>query len=88
MSWLCFCAASPVLNALAYNIVHTARVLLEKATGRGWSLMKVRERLLKAAARILIHGRYVTMVIAPGVARPWQTLWKKLSRLKLIPAPS
>lgn len=79
--------ATLLLNALAYNIVHAARVLLERATGQGWSLKRVRERLLKAAARILVHGRYVTMVIAPGVAKLWQALWKKLSRLKLAPAP-
>jgi len=77
-----------LLNALAYNVVHTARVLLEQATGEGWSLKRVRERVLKVAARILVHARYITMVIAPAAAKLWQTFWKKLSRLKLIPAPS
>jgi hypothetical protein len=77
-----------LLNALAYNIVHTARVLLEQATGEGWSLKRVRERLLKVAARILMHARYATLVIAPAAARLWQMLWKKLSRLQLVPAPS
>jgi hypothetical protein len=76
-----------LLNALSYNIVHAARVLLEQATGQGWSLKRVRERVLKAAARVLVHGRYITMVIAPGVAKLWQALWKKLSRLKLAPDP-
>ena len=79
--------ATLLLNALAYNIVHTARVLLEKATGEGWSLKRVRERVLKAAARILVHARYITMVIAETSAKLWKTLWKKLSRLKLVPAP-
>jgi len=77
-----------LLNALSYNIVHVARVLLEQATGQGWSLKRVRERLLKAAARVLVHGRYVTMVVAKAAAKLWQALWKKLSRLKLAPAPS
>ncbi len=58
----CFCLSVRVLlpvpdtadrhadrHAPAYNIVHAARVLIERATGCGWSLMKVRERLLKAA---------------------------------------
>jgi hypothetical protein len=76
-----------LLNALSYNIVHTVRVLLEKATGRGWSLKRVRERVLKVAARILVHGRYITMVVAEASAKLWQALWKKLSRLKLAPAP-
>jgi hypothetical protein len=77
-----------LMNALAYNVVHAVRALLERATGCGWSLKRVRERVLKAAARLLIHSRYVTMVISPGVAKLWQALWKKLSRLKLAPAPS
>ena len=77
-----------LLNALAYNIAHTARVLLESATGEGWSLKRMRERVLKAAARVLVHGRYVTMVIAPAAAKLWRALWKKLSRLKLAPEPS
>ena len=76
-----------LLNALSYNIVHVARVLLEQATGRGWSLKRVRERLLKAAARVLVHGRFVTMVLAKAAAKLWQALWKRLSRLKLAPAP-
>jgi hypothetical protein len=76
-----------LLNALAYNVAHTARVLLESATGEGWSLKRVRERVLKAAARVLVHGRYVTLAIAPAAAKHWEKLWKKLSRLKLAPAP-
>lgn len=78
--------ATLLLKALSYNVMHVARVLLEQATGTGWSLKKVRERLLKAAARVLLHARYATMVIAPGVAKLWQALWKKLSRLKLAPS--
>jgi hypothetical protein len=41
-----------LLNALAYDLVHAARVLLlEQATGEGWGLRRVRERVLKVAAR-------------------------------------
>lgn len=76
-----------LLNALAYNVVHVARVMLEQATGTGWSLRRVRERVLKVAARVLIHSRYPTMVIARASANLWRKLWKKLSRLKLAPAP-
>ena len=73
------------MNALAYNVVHVARTLLEEATGRGWSLKRVRERVLKVAARVLIHSRYATMVITQASAKIWRTLWKKLARLKLAP---
>lgn len=77
-----------LLNALAYNVLHVARSLLEEATGTGWSLRRVRERVLKVAARILIHARYATMVIAKASAKLWRTLWKRLARLQLAPAPN
>ncbi|MBX5482898.1 MAG: hypothetical protein IRZ16_13810 [Myxococcaceae bacterium] len=37
-------------NALAYNLAHAARTLLEAATGQGWSIQRVRLRLFKAQA--------------------------------------
>ena len=45
-----------LLNALAYDVTHAARVLMETASGEGWSLMRLRERVLRVAARILVHG--------------------------------
>jgi hypothetical protein len=76
-----------LLNAPAYNVAHAARVLLGSATGEGWSLKRVRERALKAAARVLVHGRCVTLAVAPAAAKLRAELWKKLSRLQLAPAP-
>ena len=64
-----------LLNALAYNVAHAARVLMEEATGQGWSLLRVRERLLRVAARVLIHGRRALLVINEASARLWNTLW-------------
>jgi hypothetical protein len=52
-----------VLNALAYNAVHAVRVLLEQETREGWSLLRVRQSVLRVAARVLIHGRQVVVVI-------------------------
>ena len=52
-----------LLNALAYNLVHAARVLLEQATGEGWGLLRVRERVLKVAAWVLVHAKRVVLVI-------------------------
>lgn len=51
-------------------------------------MKRVRERLLKVAARVLIHGRYLTLVIAATSAKLWWAVWKKLCRLKLAPAPA
>ncbi|QRK12332.1 IS1380 family transposase [Archangium violaceum] len=70
-----------LLNALAYNLVHAARVLMEQATGEGWGLLRVRERVLKVAARVLLHARRVVLVIGRESASLWQKLWTKLGSL-------
>ena len=71
-----------LLNALAYNVAHAARVLMEEATGQGWSLLRVRERLLRVPARVLLHGRRVLLVINETAARLWNTLWSRLSAFR------
>lgn len=70
-----------ILNALAYNLVHAARVLLEESTQEGWGLRRFRERVLKVAARVLVHARRVLLVLAWEAAGLWQKLWKKLGAL-------
>ena len=70
-----------LLNALAYNLAHAARVLLEQATGEGWGLRRVRERVLKVAARVLVHARRVVLVIGQESANLWRKLWSKLGTL-------
>ncbi len=50
-----------LLNALAYNVAHAARVLMETASGEGWSPMRLRELVLRVAARVLVHGRRGTL---------------------------
>jgi Transposase DDE domain group 1 len=72
-----------LLNALAYNVLHAARTLVESATQQGWSLMRTRERLLKVAARVLLHGRRVVLVINEVAATLWGSLWQRLSKVRL-----
>ncbi len=67
-----------LLNALAYNVAHAARVLVEGATGEGWSLRRLRERVLRVAARVLLHGRRAVLVIGKTPARLWSALWARL----------
>jgi hypothetical protein len=67
-----------LLNALAYNVAHATRVLMEAASGEGWSLMRLRERVLRVAARILVHGRRATLVIGKAPAKLWHALWSQL----------
>lgn len=73
-----------LLNALAYNVVHAVRVLVERATGQGWSLRRVRERVLRVAARVLLHGRRVVLVLGAGAAALWVALWPRLARVRVV----
>ena len=72
-----------LLNVLAYEVAHAARVVLESATREGWSLRRVRERVLRVAARVLLHGRRAVLVIAQSSAALWQVLWPRLRLLYL-----
>lgn len=71
-----------LLNALAFNLVHAARVMISKADGRGWSLQRVRERILRVAGRVLLHGRRVTLIICRAAAHEWSLLWRCLQHLR------
>jgi hypothetical protein len=75
-----------LLNALAYNVAHAARVLLETATSEGWSLRRMRERVLRVAARVLVHGRRAVLVIGKASAPLWNNLWSRLRLLRLAEA--
>ncbi len=75
-----------LLNVLAYNLVHAARVLLEKATGHGWGLGRFREVILRVAARVLVHGRRAVLVLGEGSAALWRTLWTRLHALHYTPS--
>jgi len=75
-----------LLNALAYNVAHVARVFIEAATGEGWSLRRLQERVLRVAARVLIHGRRAILVIGEASAALWRALWSKLVRFRIAEA--
>ena len=47
---------------------------LEAAARRGWSLRRLRERVLKAAARVQRHARRLHVILERRAA----TLWRKL----------
>jgi len=71
-----------LLNILAYEVVHAGRCLMEAATKEGWSLRRFREHVLRAAARVVVSGRRVTMVIGQAFARFWHRLWPRLECLR------
>lgn len=70
-----------LLNALAYNVAHAARVLMEMATQEGWSLQRLRERVLRVAGRLVLHGRRATLVLGAVSATLWTALLSQLRRL-------
>lgn len=71
-----------LLHALAYNVAHAARVLIEEATGEGWSLQRFRERVLRTAARILIHGRRAILILGHISGVYWPAILRKLATLR------
>lgn len=66
--------AALVLGCLAYNTVHTVRTGLATATGEGWSLQRVRERVLKVAVLVVRHARRLIFQAAPSAKELWTTL--------------
>ena len=55
-----------LLNVLAYEVLHAARRVMEQTTGTGWSLRRLRERVLRAASRVVGHGRRLTFRHRPA----------------------
>lgn len=76
-----------LFNALAYNLCHVARCLLEEATGQGWGLSRLLERVLRVPARVLLHARKVMVVLPARTASLWQLLCRALERLHWRPTP-
>ncbi len=70
-----------LLNALAYNVAHAARTLMEVATKEGWSLKRLRERVLRVAGRLVLHGRRATLILGAASAQLWTALLSQLGRL-------
>ncbi len=66
------------LRVLAYQLMHTLRVPMEQHTGHGWSLRRLRERVLKAAARLQHSGRQLVVILERRAANDWQALWQRL----------
>ncbi len=73
-----------LLNALAYNVLHGLRQMLTAATGQGWSLQRMRERVLCVAARVVVHARSAVIVINHAHAKVWAGLWGQLSKFQAV----
>ena len=78
------------LHALAYNLGNFMRTLAMPKTVETWSLVSLREKLIKIGAKVVSHGRYITFQLAE-VAVPQQMFADILSliaRLRAPPAPA
>jgi hypothetical protein len=73
-----------LLNAIGYNVAHAVRVLYERATGEGVSLRRVRERMLRVAARVLLHSGRAVVVLGLATAELWAKLWTQLEAFRPI----
>jgi len=89
----CSFAANAVrlqLHALAYNLANFLRTLALPEAIAHWSLMSLREKLVKIGAKIVTHARYVTFQMAE-VAVPrelFQEILRLIDGLRPRPAPA
>lgn len=78
-----------LLACLTYQVMHIARHALAGATGTVWSLGRLRERVLRAGARLVISGRRMVLALSSSAAPFWVALWPRLMALHwLIPIHS
>ena len=61
--------------------MHIARRVLAKATGTGLSLRRLRERVLRAGARLVISGRRMTLALSSAAAPFRAMLWPGITAL-------
>jgi hypothetical protein len=71
-----------LLAAMAYELMHAARCLLEEGYGEGLSLRRLRERVLKTAANMVFHGRSMWFRISKSSSQFWEKFAKMLPSLK------
>lgn len=70
-----------LLHLLGYEVLHSGRCVMEKVTRTGWSLRRFRERVLKVGARVVLHARRATLVIAETAVPYWRQFSRGLGRL-------
>src|SRR5262249_56693975 len=73
------------LFALAYNLANALRQLALPRSIRSWTLITLREKLVKIGAKVVAHSRYVICQLAE-VAVPRQlfaAILKRIARLRL-----
>ncbi|WP_101069285.1 IS1380 family transposase [Roseovarius salinarum] len=67
---------------LAYQVMHVARRAMARATGSPWSLRRLRERVLRGGARLVISARRATLILARAVAPFWAAIWPQIQMVR------
>lgn len=63
-----------LLYALGYNLLNLCRNLMCQQTGKGWSIGRFREQVLKTGVRIVFHARQIHICIMESAASLWRIM--------------
>ena len=66
-----------LISMLAYEVMHVARRAMARATGSACSLRRLRERVLRGGARLVISARRATLILAGAIAPFWAAIWPR-----------
>lgn len=70
-----------LLSLLAANLLRAGAELVSRGERQVMTRQRFRQLVLKAAGRVLLHGRRLTLVIEAARAPVWQRFWRELNRL-------
>jgi hypothetical protein len=70
-----------LLSLLAANLLHAGAALLERGSAKRMSRERFRQLVLKTAARVLLSGHRITIVIEAARAPLWSRFVRELNRL-------
>ncbi len=70
-----------LLSLLAANLMHAGAALLERESTRRMNRERFRQLVLKSAARVVLSGRRITVVVEASRARLWSRFVSELNRL-------
>jgi len=69
-----------LLSLWAANLMRAGAELVSRGERQMLTRQRFRQLVLKVAARVLIHGRRLTLVIEADRAQLWQRFWRELAR--------
>lgn len=69
-----------LMSLIAANLLHAGREILGRAMREKVSRQRFRQLVLKAASRVLLSARGITVVIEAARAKLWSGFWCELGR--------